>query len=596
MNLSEITKKRRDHIQSCIDNNDNSHRIIADLYSDPSHFIYEILQNADDVKATEVIFILKDDVLEIIHNGEKLFDINDVDAITTIGSGTKENDINTIGKFGAGFKSVFAVTASPKIHSGEYHFSISDFIVPLELDPIETAGNTIFFLPFNHAYKKPNEIYNRLSEKLASLNCECLLFLNNIKEIKWDTRTDKGHYLGDVHDNRAFIISEKNGEEKQQEYIIYSKNIVVNDNELDIAIAYLYSKDSKSKKKKIIPVNNSKLYVYFHTNEGHNCKFLLHAPYKTTPGREFVPFDDPENKVITQGLADLVANSIINIKEKGLLNIDFINLLPIDESIEHPIYEAVYNSVYKLFKNDEVIPSSNNGTYTTAGDAVLARGNMLVNLLDSGDLDYLFNRKKWVSPEVTYNKTPQLKEYFTEKLKVLEINPEKLCHKIDSEFIANKPDKWMIGFYGFLAKNRSLVKKDYSLSKPPLARKAIMRLSDNTHASPFDEHDTLCCKYTSKGFSNVNSLSLFITPAIVILFIKLIISTFSCSSASFHIDIIFKKSTRYSSLSISLFLLMYFGVINSFISSTIPGDEIPNSFKSANDSSFLVNISFIVLN
>jgi hypothetical protein len=69
MDLSNLTKKRREHIQSCRDNDDKSHEIIAGLYSDPSHFIYELLQNADDAGASEVIFNLTSESLKVTHNG-----------------------------------------------------------------------------------------------------------------------------------------------------------------------------------------------------------------------------------------------------------------------------------------------------------------------------------------------------------------------------------------------------------------------------------------------------------------------------------------------------------------------------------------------
>lgn len=71
MKLSELTKKRREHVRSCEENNDRSHQIIAGLYSDPSRFVYEILQNADDAEASKVQFSLTSDKLEITHNGKK---------------------------------------------------------------------------------------------------------------------------------------------------------------------------------------------------------------------------------------------------------------------------------------------------------------------------------------------------------------------------------------------------------------------------------------------------------------------------------------------------------------------------------------------
>ena len=91
-------------------------------YSDSAHFVYELLQNADDTKATWVEFILAEEGLWFKHNGTIRFTItnpeedeNDaeegnlghINAITSIGNSTKI-DAQKIGKFGIGFKAVFA--------------------------------------------------------------------------------------------------------------------------------------------------------------------------------------------------------------------------------------------------------------------------------------------------------------------------------------------------------------------------------------------------------------------------------------------------------------------------------------------------------
>ena len=41
------------------------------FYPDPAHFIYELLQNAEDMEATEVSFKLFPDKLIFEHNGTK---------------------------------------------------------------------------------------------------------------------------------------------------------------------------------------------------------------------------------------------------------------------------------------------------------------------------------------------------------------------------------------------------------------------------------------------------------------------------------------------------------------------------------------------
>ena len=51
---------------------------IIDKYPESAHFVYELLQNADDAEATEVYIILRQDQMLFKHNGKKHFnELND---------------------------------------------------------------------------------------------------------------------------------------------------------------------------------------------------------------------------------------------------------------------------------------------------------------------------------------------------------------------------------------------------------------------------------------------------------------------------------------------------------------------------------------
>ena len=58
------------------------------LYTDRTHFIFELLQNAEDAGATELVFNLHDDRLEVRHNG-RAFTEADVRGICGIDESTK---------------------------------------------------------------------------------------------------------------------------------------------------------------------------------------------------------------------------------------------------------------------------------------------------------------------------------------------------------------------------------------------------------------------------------------------------------------------------------------------------------------------------
>ena len=107
--------------------------ILVKQYKDRTHFLFELLQNAEDAKASQVHLFLKKDRLVIEHNGI-LFSKDDVVSITKVAKSTKSSgEGGSIGRFGIGFKSVYAYASTPRIYSGNYSFEIRDFIYPHEI-------------------------------------------------------------------------------------------------------------------------------------------------------------------------------------------------------------------------------------------------------------------------------------------------------------------------------------------------------------------------------------------------------------------------------------------------------------------------------
>ena len=101
--------------------------LLAGHYSDSNHFIYELLQNAEDANATKVLIEYYKDKLIFFHDG-KPFDEKDVIGVASMLSGTKDKtDGKTIGKFGMGFKSVYKYTVQPEIYSDYEAFKIINY-------------------------------------------------------------------------------------------------------------------------------------------------------------------------------------------------------------------------------------------------------------------------------------------------------------------------------------------------------------------------------------------------------------------------------------------------------------------------------------
>lgn len=192
---------------------------VVEKYSDQAHFIYELLQNADDAHATTARFVLERDRLIFAHNGTRHFSVSnpatedadsengtlgDINAITSIANSNKTEA--SIGKFGVGFKAVFQYTSTPHIYGPAFKFRIDRFIVPslLEGDINERkAEETLFVFPFDHPERNAEEAYRDISDKLRNLSFP-LLFLSKLKNIEFEFENVLGLYGKEIVTSRLF--------------------------------------------------------------------------------------------------------------------------------------------------------------------------------------------------------------------------------------------------------------------------------------------------------------------------------------------------------------------------------------------------------
>ena len=174
MNLEELQQIRLKWVNA---NRENQFevgikRLLTDLYPDDAHFIYEVLQNAEDAGASKVKFTLNSDSVEFEHNSGRLFSMEDVKSITSIGDSNKKDDPTSIGKFGIGFKAVFAYTSTPIVESGEYHFRMRDLVVPdmEDLPPrVTSKTGTRFIFPFDNPEKPADKAHSEIEKNILQI-------------------------------------------------------------------------------------------------------------------------------------------------------------------------------------------------------------------------------------------------------------------------------------------------------------------------------------------------------------------------------------------------------------------------------------------
>ncbi len=159
-----------------------------DLYSTETHFILELIQNADDnayasAVKPEIVFLLEPERLTI-NNNESGFSAENVRALCNAGHSTKSKREGFIGEKGIGFKSVFAVSDRPEIHSGGFHFhfeaggeNLLGYVVPTWIPGQPDESGTRIVLPARNGGHFE-------WDALADVSPELLLFLRKLRRLR----------------------------------------------------------------------------------------------------------------------------------------------------------------------------------------------------------------------------------------------------------------------------------------------------------------------------------------------------------------------------------------------------------------------------
>ena len=405
----------------------NYHRaleILVRIHSDPTHFIYELIQNADDAEAKKIHFEIKDEEIRVSHDG-KPFTIEDIESITGSGNSTKKDKDNKIGKFGIGFKSVFVVTTKPKIHSGKFNFEIEDYIIPRELKS-QKNDETIFVLPLDKETPA-----SEIIEKINQFAQESLLFLNDVEEIKFSSAGKDHTYRAKELSSSRRSISSQDGETT---YLFFKGD--------KVKIAYQIEKEEE--KEKITSKESNKLFVFFPTDKEAHFGFLAHAPYQTAPGRETIDFTEENNQRFTQGLAELFYQSLKKIKQEGFLTAEFFDLLPLDENYEtdHPA-AIIYEKFLEEIQNKPLLPKHGGG-YVKAGEARLGRSVELRELFSPAQLGAIHGQDKieWISGAITSKLHLYLK-----RIDMKELDWSPILPKLTKDFLEKQNNDWIRRLY-----------------------------------------------------------------------------------------------------------------------------------------------------
>ncbi|GIX39109.1 MAG: hypothetical protein KatS3mg128_0158 [Silanimonas sp.] len=465
--------------------------LAAGLYDDRTHFIFELLQNAEDALgrrgewhgSRKVSFTLSATRLTLSHFG-KPFDEADVRSVCDIAESTKNE--SSIGRFGLGFKSVYTVTDLPEIHSGDEDFAIENYVFPKRLERSARAPDeTQIILPL-----KPQDTTaaQEITAGFRHLGPGALLFLRHIDEINWSVEGGpSGFYLRNTPETlgpnvqRVTVIGQESGQpEVDQNWLVFHRDVFSaaghKVGRVEIAFSLVAVKDAPGRWA-VQPLAKSPLVVFFPTVVESHLGFLVQGPYRTTPSRDNIPPGDPWNQHLVKETSSLLVEALRWMRDEAMLDISVLRCLPLDrekfpkDSRFAPMFDAVRQS----FQEEPLLPAFD-GKYVAAYQAKLARTQELRELFSPEQLAALFGSEvaAWLSDDITEVKTPEIRKYLMRELDIDEIRPERIMPHLSTAFLQAQPDEWISRLYEFLNSQGRAVRAH--LDTIPL-----IRLEDGSH-------------------------------------------------------------------------------------------------------------------
>ncbi len=524
---------------------------IIQLYTDKSHFVYELLQNAEDCGASKIKFHQYADRLEVIHDGRP-FSLNNLQGLCDIGKSDKSEDLNQIGEFGVGFKSVFGICETVELYSHprdvDYkaleelykekgiddidvrkehpYFSIRiiDFTRPEDIEDREVPDSytTKFVFPYSVGFsfsgfdsvEKLNEV---LSKRLQNLGITTLLFMKNLKSIDYEITLPNfkksGSYQLDktIINNHCALVSaigetdnkkdeenKKGKKDKKEEdvfYLVFTRPVqgMQEGRTIDIAFSLKVKSDGKYE---FISSKHPFISVYFPTETESKLKFIVQGPYRTTPNRSSVPADDKDNIALARQTAELLRDSVIELRDEGKLDLSLLKILPIDEDVFYsaPLFKHMFAMTRDMMQVENVLPCKN-GTYASAKHVKIARGADFANLFTDELLTELIDDGReyhWLPTSLTEtsNAYKTLYGFLTNTLGIEVIRPENLRDNFNEnkEFLTKRDDEWLIKLYNMYATVSAAFSKERGGSKNMLTAEFI-KTSTGQFVAPYRKID-----------------------------------------------------------------------------------------------------------
>ncbi len=377
-------------------------RLTGDLYTETERFIFELLQNADDLPnpkgKVDVKFVVLKEHFLILHDGQP-FDYQNVEAISSISESTKSNNPEQTGYKGIGFKSVFADSECVYINSGFFSFKFDKHdkihtnvdktpwqIKPIWVDekdyPSEIKQYGEFFKsPVATAIHVGREKIGEYKTKLSRLfqDPRLILFLRHVENIyvigltnnlKLDIKITKSkqgdkYQISRNEETTYWLVQDFEFDVPQE---VRSK--MEGDNKVPDKLKLVkrsklsFAAQIKDKKLESVDEDNSVLFTYLPTNvKEYGFPFLVNADFLTTANRQEIHHDNVWNIFIFEKIGYYIFSWIAKLAKNQTYKNQITSLVPRKYTSYESETQTAFNEGFDLaIKDITFLPCENNNS------------------------------------------------------------------------------------------------------------------------------------------------------------------------------------------------------------------------------------------
>ena len=335
-----------------------------------SRSFIELLQNADDAKATKFYVKRSGDFLFVANNGRP-FNIKDLESLCRSASSNKVRGA-TIGYRGIGFKSVVSFAKEVHLISGDFEITFSKELskqivpqankvplirIPHELDKsirIELAGEIkeIQDEGFNTIFIFSGVLANQIDEEYTSFANTTLLFLNSIQVIKIHLSKKVTANIAVIEENEKGRILRVSATDAISNWFVCSNSTC--------SIAFSMNKDKVQR----LPKNEAIIHAFLPTEDSCGLGVVVNGDFSTDPSRRHLIMDKTTINVIlnlAQLYASLLKYALAN-KDRNMVDalmpyFDLKLIQLMKQSFEREFAQRVKDAFGKELSNIRLAPS-----------------------------------------------------------------------------------------------------------------------------------------------------------------------------------------------------------------------------------------------